>query len=411
MRQLALGALPLLLATTITAEPLTLRRAVERALQQNPGVNHAAAEIEAAEARLNDASGLLRDNPELSVAAGPRYTEEGTQLDLGVQLTQPVEIAGQRGARMEAAEAALLAARARLQNERAEVVARARTSFAAVLAAQARVEVAGAAVSFANRSLDAARDRMTAGAASQIDVNAALVELGRAQREYLGARQRLVVERAHLAALLGLDPREDLEVAGALEPTKGQNAEVASTDEAAIQLALKQRADLAAARAALEAARAESSLANRSALPTPSLGVGYTRETRENVIQGLLSVPIPVFSQGQAERGAANARVRQAEIELGSVERRIMGETRVAVQRLAAAREIVHAYQSQVGEAAQQNVGLVQEGYRAGKLDLFQLLLIQRDALDARRSYIDALEELAAAAAELDRVLGPVPEP
>ncbi len=405
-----LGALVLVLATTATAEPLTLGQVIERALQQNPEVNQAAADVEAAQARLADSSRLVRDNPNLSAAAGPRYTDEGAQLELGLQLTQPLEIAGQRSARISAAEAALLAARATLQSRRAEAGARARTAFAAVLASRARVEAAGEAVTFATRSLDAARDRMTAGAASQIDVNAALVELGRAQREQLAARQKLVAERAELIALLGLDPREDLELSGTLETTQVR-AEETGSEEAAIRTALAQRTDLAAARAALDAARAEASLANRSAFPTPSIGVGYGRESREDILQGLLSMPIPVFDRNQAERAAASARVRRAESEYASIERHIVSETRVALQRLAAAREVVEAYQAQIRDAAQQNVGLVQEGYRAGKLDLFQVLLIQRDALDARRGYVDALEELAAASAELDRALGRIPEP
>jgi cobalt-zinc-cadmium efflux system outer membrane protein len=60
-------------------------------------------------------------------------------------------------------------------------------------------------------------------------------------------------------------------------------------------------------------------------------------------------------------------------------------------------------------EALDENVALVNKGYEAGKIDFLQLILIRRETLEARRDYIEALEELNTAEAELDRVVGVVP--
>lgn len=51
---------------------------------------------------------------------------------------------------------------------------------------------------------------------------------------------------------------------------------------------------------------------------------------------------------------------------------------------------------------------LVDEAYRASRVDFFQLLLIRRETLEARIGDVDvdALEELHAAAAELLRAAG-----
>lgn len=392
------------------AEPLTLSGAVARALEQNPEVNRAAQEVKAAEAQLTGASRLLRDNPRLSASAGRRSTVRGDAFDFGLELMQPLEIAGQRAARVDAAEAALLAARAELQNQRAEVAADARAAFAGVLAGQAQVRAAESAAEFARKALAAVRERLQAGASTQLDVNAALVEVGRAQRELLSARRTLIASRAELALLLAHYPRAELNLAGELEAVVEQMANGRPTDlDAAVATALNQRADLAAAKASVAAAQAQLSVANRTAVPTPAIGVGYEQEGDEQVIQGLLGVELPVFDRNQAERGTAAARLSQAKIRLDALERRIPREVTSALERLEAARAAVQVFREGVSEAAQHSVDLVQEGYRAGKLDLFQLLLIQRNALESRRGYIAALEELAAAAAELDRTLGRIP--
>lgn len=59
-------------------------------------------------------------------------------------------------------------------------------------------------------------------------------------------------------------------------------------------------------------------------------------------------------------------------------------------------------------EAVTENMTLVDEAYRASRVDFFQLLLIRRETLEARIGDVDvdALEELHAAAAELLRAAG-----
>lgn len=59
-----------------------------------------------------------------------------------------------------------------------------------------------------------------------------------------------------------------------------------------------------------------------------------------------------------------------------------------------------------VVKAMQQNMELVTDSYRAGKIDFLQLMVIRRQAVEARREYIDVLEELNAAQASLDRAVG-----
>ena len=122
-------ALALALALVATAgaaragEPLTLGVAVDRALAQNADVRAAEAEVRAAKARLEGASALMALNPEVSAGVGPRHDGARRTIDYEVALSQRIEIAGQRGARMAAARAAVGAAEGRLAATRARVAA------------------------------------------------------------------------------------------------------------------------------------------------------------------------------------------------------------------------------------------------------------------------------------------------
>lgn len=81
-------------------------------------------------------------------------------------------------------------------------------------------------------------------------------------------------------------------------------------------------------------------------------------------------------------------------------------EVALASLRLVAARETSRSFEGEVLMAMQENLSLVNTAYEAGKIDLFELLLVRREALQARREHIQALEDVRAAEADLARALG-----
>ena len=79
------------------------------------------------------------------------------------------------------------------------------------------------------------------------------------------------------------------------------------------------------------------------------------------------------------------ARVAQTSRSLKAIERQIEREVRTAFARYTAARRAAKAYAGDVATALEQNLELANEAYRAGKFDFFQLMLIRRETLEARR--------------------------
>jgi cobalt-zinc-cadmium efflux system outer membrane protein len=392
------------------APTLTLDRALSLALDQNPSLLALRSEVAASRARLEGASLLLQSNPELEGAAGPRSSGGTRGTDFSVTLSQRLELFGQRAARSDASRALLGSAEARLAGRRVEVVAEVREGFGRWLGARQRDHIASEALDLARQALAAAETRQAAGAASRIEVNAARAVLGRAARERSAAALRLASARAGFLLLLGLDPTEPAEPEGVLA-LDAPGPEV--PPDTLVQQALSQRPELQAARLEVDAAAAEQRLAGREALPNPRLGVSYAEEgdpaNPARIAQAILAFDLPLFNRNQAARGVAAARQQQAARALEALTRSVRAEVALAASRLASAQDAAQAYAGGLLAGLEENMQLVTEAYRAGKVDFFQLLVIRRETLEARNGYVDALEELLAAKAGLSRAIGSIP--
>ena len=383
-------------------DSLTVFKAVELALARNPELNAMAAEVRAAEARVDGASLVLQANPELGGAIGPRFGAGSDQLDYEAELSQQLEIFGQRAARIDVARTGRAGATARLRARRAEVAADVRQAFGRALAAKRLLAITRENLELARQTAKAAETRLELGDGSRIEVNTARVEVGRAAREVSLARRGHAAACADLRLLLALDPTVELRLDGDLTtpfvtPAEGDGLE---------QRALRNRAERVATEQDVEGARAEQTFADRDWLPRPRIGVRYEKDEGDDVVLGTLSFDLPVFNQNQAARGVAAAQLSQAELALAATQRRIRQEVLLAVSRLATAREAAQAFEGQVVDAMEENLKLINTAYEAGKIDLFELLLIRRDTLEARRGHIEALEELRAAEAALAKAMG-----
>lgn len=402
----ALAALHVTVGVAHAAQrALTEREAVALAISNNPELQALEQEIEVSRAKLAGASVLLQSNPDLDASVGARDPAAGSKPEWRVGLTQSFEIAGKRGARISSADAVVAANLERLSARRAEIVADVRQSFARLQAAEQRTKLADEAQKQAGDGLAAANERFKVGASSLLELNSARVEIGRAARDQRLARQQQAATAGEFALLLALEPGDDVAPAGALS--------VASTSvpavESLIQQAMDGRADLKAAALDVVGAEREVDLADREAIPDLRVGAAYAREEGAQIIQGTIGIGLPLFNRNQAGKGSAAARLRQARIAREALARRVVQEVRLAATRFEAARSTADLYGADVLRALEENLGLAIEAYKAGKVDFLQLVLVRRETLEARRAYIDTLEELTAARAQLDRVLGRMP--
>src|SRR5262249_33873109 len=112
---------------------------VRCALAASPEIRQARAQLDAVAGRRGTAATLLPANPTVAVLASnrrPPPPREASGLNWGVILSQELEIAGQRGARVEEADAAAEAQARRLKVAEQEVAAGALIAYYEALASQ-----------------------------------------------------------------------------------------------------------------------------------------------------------------------------------------------------------------------------------------------------------------------------------
>lgn len=397
--------------TSRAAEPpLTLERAWQRAEQANPALKAAQANLTTAEGVLTDARGLLWNNPQLTAERNQRKVPQpglgnDTQREWRAGISQTLEIAGQHGYRREAAEQDVSTVRESVEETRRQVRAEVEQTFVRVLALQTRVAAEAELVGLIKDAAGAARKRFEAGEDTKLDSNLAEVELGRAESQLEAVREQLIAARAELAAALQLPAEVLPEVQGMLSP------------EAVIPYTLQELLASAANRPRLraldhqeQAARNRLGLERAAAYPDVTVGLFTGREgpgdVRERITGLSVSVPLPLFRRNAASIGRATAELDQAQIERQAAIRDTRASVSALWQRLESLRSRVKRLEQLVLQRLQENQRLSTTAYRAGEINLTQLLLATRQLLDTRREVLEAQTELALTRVDLEQAAG-----
>lgn len=398
------------LATGITAlpqvagaDPISLAEALDRA-EARPDVAVAAADLDAT--RGDGAQDHLPFyNPELAVAVGPRLVAGTVGVTVEASLGQVVELGGKRGARRAAAAAREDLALVRLGLTSRQARLEAWSAFHLALVGRARVDAAQALETLAVEVAAATTTRQGLGGGTQLEVNLAAAEVGRARHDRLDAETGVDHDRAALATAIGARADENLEPLGAL-PAFGDPP---TSLDALIARARAERPELRTAVATVAAARADIDLADAVGRPDLRLGVSYALERdveTAHIAMVSAAITLPTRNRNQGARAAARARLRGAAIERGRIGDEVEREVRVAYAAYVRAVAAVHGFDQDVNEHLTENLQLARDSLASGKLDYFQFNQVRRELFASRMAYLDAVAEAIAAQVALDRAIG-----
>lgn len=401
----SLGTIVSVVPRPTHATPITLQAATERALAENPDLGRATSDIGIGEGRLVTAR-TRPFNPEVGVSAGPVRVGGTTVVDYEVSLGQVFELGGKRSRRVAVAEADLAATRARKDWTRREVVLRVRRAYYLATLDRARVATARDALAAADEARAAMLERLRQKAGTQLEVNVATADAGRAKRALLDAERSYTTARAVLGATIGAQPAENLEPADEAPPPP----ELVVTEDALVGAAMSTRADLRAARFDRDAAAAGVSLSDAGAVPDLGVNLRYSREKDPDFTFDVfaigISVPLPIFDRKQGDRLAARSTLRKADIEEKAVRWQAERDIRSAYRTYQAAREAVRAFDLDVVGKLNENLTLARESFQAGKIGLVEFNVVRRDLVETRFAYLDAWREAVEALIALELAAG-----
>jgi cobalt-zinc-cadmium efflux system outer membrane protein len=342
----------------------------------------------------------------LEVGAGRRRTEGGiVDYDRSVELSQQLELGGQRGARINAAEAELRGATAAATFAERLVTAEVLSGATQVVRLRQVMTLVRDQREAADRLADVGRARAEKGVAAPLERD--LTEAARVQalRDERAARQELLEAEGRLAAAVGSD------VQLAPESPLPAGVAIAKALSELEQEATLTRPEVVTARNEVDAARARVELLRRQRIPDVTIAAGYRHEELSDIVGVRLAVPLPLFRRNQGEIAEQEARTSQAAVAARQAELRAGLAVRTAYESWRRAKAAADAIAPDLEGRLRGDVQALQQAYQRGTLPLTVVLASLRETQGARRTILDARVDAVQASIELARAAGLSPCP
>jgi cobalt-zinc-cadmium efflux system outer membrane protein len=143
---------------------------------------------------------------------------------------------------------------------------------------------------------------------------------------------------------------------------------------------------------------------DRATALIPSTEIGASAEKESDEPWGIgpsVSVPIPIFDQGQARIARASAELRRAQHEYHAIAVRIRATSRALVERVRGAGDRALYYRDIVLPLHERIVSEAQLQYNAMQVGIFDLLRDRQEQIEAAVEYVEILREYWMARADL----------
>ncbi len=376
---------------------LSMASAVRLAVTTDPRLQAALARVRIAMADAQQAR--LLPNPLLSVVVrwGPGKSQ--VEASLAQELVQLMQVR----ARTSGADHRLRAAAAEAVTTGLDVVCEVQERYAAAQGAGAIVPVLMQRLELVGKLLATAEARLNAGEGTRADVLTLQAQVVELQVEIDQSRLIEREERLRLARLIG-------------EPSRGAGWKldewttplpVSGVEAAWVDAALLHRPEVQAIAWKLRALGDDAALARM--LPWEGSSIGADVQRDDGVYAGpAVSVPLPLFDTGQAQRERVSAEQIEARNELILIRRKVVEDVRLAFDAFAANGANLERIRRELLPLQQRRQRVAEEAYRAGQTDVTSLYLAEHDLRVAQARAIEVERQVVLAQVRLQRAVGGV---
>jgi cobalt-zinc-cadmium efflux system outer membrane protein len=275
-----------------------------------------------------------------------------------------------------------------------------RLAYYELVAAAGRVQVTTELRGFAERTRNAARDRLQSGAAPRLEALQAELALAQADNDQETARGRLVAARAALNTALGRGPEAPA------DPADPFDAGAIPADIAAM---IARSPDVVALDREIDEAVARERLAMAMRRSDPTISGGALFDSSPEFTYGWragVTVAVPLFTRHNAEVQVETARVSQLRAERDARIATLTGDATAAAARAQAARGQYLRYRDEIVPQLATIESMAEDSYRSGQTNLAAFLQALQAAREVRLRATDAGLEYQTALADLERALG-----
>ncbi|MBN9524027.1 TolC family protein [bacterium] len=362
------------------------------------------AAAEAAAARYPQVTSL--DDPTFgaSVAPGAWGSNEvngGYRLEVAQKLPFP----GKRPLRGANALAEARAAGNEVEDSRLQLTEAAAAAFFDYYAVERALEINRESVRLLGEFKQTAEAQYKTGKAPQQDVLQADVEAGRQRERQVTLERVREVAVARINTLMHLPPDAPLPPPARTTLPPAPIPDTPSLRAAAVA----RRPDLHALSDRVAAEQAAVELALKEFGPDVEVMGAYDTFWQENPLRAQVGVKVnlPVrLNRRYAAVAEAQARVAQRQAELARATDRVNFEVQEAAAQVRESARVVRLYETDILPAAELNVKSARAAYTAGQVPFLTLIEAQRNAVELRDRYYEAIAGYGRRTASLDRVIG-----
>src|SRR5260370_10643137 len=374
------------------------------ALYFNPSLEAARARVEESQAAIVTAG--ARPNPSLGIAPGVP-----SPYLFNLDFSMPIETAGNRGERVEAARSLDQAARFDLADSAWKIRSGVRLALLNYLLASRSLDLLRSEEQIRGDRVNILERGLSGGEIPRPEVDLARIELSKTHLAINSAEGRLGETKAALAASIGI------RVAG-LEgldfewPDLDSPPSAESLLPAEIQRdAVLNRLDVRRSLAQYGAAEADLQLEISKQYPDLQIGPGYTYEERNSFFVIGFSTTLPLFNRNQGPIAQAEARRKEAGASFLEKQAQVIaGGERALALYTAALKEVAEADQF-LRKLEETQARLTQQAMRLGEEDRLSLNGVQIQSSVLARARLDALARAQSAPGGLQGAAHPPPYP
>jgi cobalt-zinc-cadmium efflux system outer membrane protein len=395
---------------------LSLREAIAGALEREPELRGARAEIEAARGMRLQAG--LRPNPMLSFEQREQWDGEDNQTMVGVEW--PLDLF-RRGPRVAVADREAEAVEQSVADRARMLVARVRLKYGETAAALRALAIAGELAMSAERDLALRTSRVAEGASPPLERDMLDVEHRRLESDRLLAEGTVEAAMVELKRLLGLSAAAPLRLRDTIDTLVAQEIAALSLVGALERPDVREAdARVRLADAHIERARSEgrydmSLFGSYMRMATGFSQQGFNPDGVLEPIQGTFrflvggaTLTLPLRNRNQGAIAAARAGRAGAEARLDAVRLAAEAEIAAASAQDARARRALQIIEGAV-RLSRQNLDVVRQTYELGRATIVEVLAEQRRYLDLEATYNATLRTTYEARVMLLRARGDVP--
>lgn len=406
-------------ASLAEGKTLTLADIVDIALRNSPATKQSWAQARSAADVYGASKGSLY--PQFSAGLGltrqlssptpGRPAQERAQFGPSLNLAYTVLDFGGRSGSIDVARQTVIAANLTHNSAVENTILEVETAAFSYLSNRAQRDAAKVALDEANRSLDAANERHRVGLATIADILQAKTAKSQAELELQTLEGTLMVTRGGLAVAMGLPANTELEVPDV--PSDDSVHFVTESVDSLIEMAVRNRPELASARAEAAAAQSQIRVARSAMLPNLALtAAGASNGSNVSGYSGQtyslnFGVQIPVFSGFSKQYGqqAAAEQYRAAIAAAVATKQQVVQQVFTAYYTLRTSTDRVRTSRDLLASATQSET-VASERYREGVGSIVDLLIAQSALASARAQAVDARWQWRSSLAQLAHDVG-----